>query len=94
MIRSLQATWIRNTILGAIRQTNPSAAKRLPMNVAFAFPTIAALAEAVSGVDLSARAEVVCIENDGRVCRRLELECDGATEQQLWACERDEPWRR
>ena len=45
---SLQATWIRNTILSAIRQANPSAAKRIPMNLVFAFPTITSLANVVA----------------------------------------------
>ena len=41
---SLQATWIRNTILRALRETNQDAAKRLPMNLVFQSPTIASLA--------------------------------------------------
>ncbi|KAI8995249.1 acetyl-CoA synthetase-like protein [Trametes punicea] len=44
---SLQATWIRNTILRAIRETDASAAKRLPMNLVFKAPTISALANVV-----------------------------------------------
>ncbi|CDO77398.1 hypothetical protein BN946_scf184857.g4 [Trametes cinnabarina] len=44
---SLQATWIRNTILHAIRETDPPAAKRLPMNLVFQAPTISALTRLV-----------------------------------------------
>ncbi|KAI0370654.1 acetyl-CoA synthetase-like protein [Pilatotrama ljubarskyi] len=44
---SLQATWIRNTILRAVRETDASAAKRLPPNLVFNAPTISALAQAV-----------------------------------------------
>ncbi|KAI0755845.1 acetyl-CoA synthetase-like protein [Fomes fomentarius] len=44
---SLQATWIRNTILRAIRETDRSAAKRLPVNLVFAAPTIASLSRLI-----------------------------------------------
>ncbi|KAI0350281.1 acetyl-CoA synthetase-like protein [Trametes cingulata] len=44
---SLQATWIRNTILRAIRETDASATKRLPPNLVFNAPTISALAKVV-----------------------------------------------
>ncbi|KAI0773189.1 acetyl-CoA synthetase-like protein [Trametes elegans] len=44
---SLQAAWIRNTILRAIRESDPSAAKRLPVNFVFDAPTISALANLV-----------------------------------------------
>ncbi len=44
---SLQATWIRNTILRAVRQTDTSAAKRLPPNIVFKAPTISGLARIV-----------------------------------------------
>ncbi|KAM5540084.1 hypothetical protein V8D89_006224 [Ganoderma adspersum] len=47
---SLQSTYIRNTLLGAIRETDKEAAKRLPMNLVFGAPTIAALATLVHGV--------------------------------------------
>ncbi|KAI0739414.1 acetyl-CoA synthetase-like protein [Daedaleopsis nitida] len=47
---SLQATWIRNTIMRAIRETNKDAAKSLPMNLVFAAPTIASLARVVCSV--------------------------------------------
>ena len=47
---SLQATYIRNTLLRAIRETDKDAAKRLPMNLVFAHPTITSLARAVLGV--------------------------------------------
>ena len=47
---SLQATWIRNTILGAMRAAHPAAAKRVPMNLVFAFPTVSALARTVSSI--------------------------------------------
>ncbi|KAI0332229.1 acetyl-CoA synthetase-like protein [Cubamyces sp. BRFM 1775] len=47
---SLQATWIRNTVLRAIREKDPSAAKRLPMNLVFKAPTISALTSVIHGV--------------------------------------------
>ncbi|PIL34345.1 hypothetical protein GSI_03120 [Ganoderma sinense ZZ0214-1] len=47
---SLQATWIRNTVLRAIRETDQDAAKRLPMNLVFQSPTIAGLSRTILGV--------------------------------------------
>ncbi|KAH9895845.1 acetyl-CoA synthetase-like protein [Cubamyces lactineus] len=47
---SLQATWIRNTVLRAVRETDTSAAKRLPMNLVFRAPTVSALANVVYNV--------------------------------------------
>ncbi|KAI0717761.1 acetyl-CoA synthetase-like protein [Cerioporus squamosus] len=44
---SLQATYIRNTILRALRESNKDAPKRLPANLVFAAPTISALARVV-----------------------------------------------
>ena len=44
---SLQATWIRNTILRAIRETKQDAATRLPANLVFQAPTITSLATLV-----------------------------------------------
>ncbi|KAI0631526.1 acetyl-CoA synthetase-like protein [Trametes polyzona] len=44
---SLQATWIRNTITRAVRETDASAAKRLPPNIVFRAPTISAIAKIV-----------------------------------------------
>ena len=44
---SLQATWIRNTILRAIRETKQEAATRLPANLVFQAPTITSLATLV-----------------------------------------------
>ncbi len=44
---SLQATWIRNAILHAVRQKSPAAAQRIHANVVFQAPTINALADAV-----------------------------------------------
>ena len=44
---SLQATWIRNAILHAIRKESPTAAQRVPANVVFQAPTVMALTEAV-----------------------------------------------
>ncbi|OSC98632.1 acetyl-CoA synthetase-like protein [Trametes coccinea BRFM310] len=44
---SLQATWIRNTIMRAVRETDAKAPTRLPMNLVFKAPTISALAEIV-----------------------------------------------
>ena len=45
--RSLQATWIRNTVLRVLREHSPVSAKRLSMNVVFRSPSIRALAAAV-----------------------------------------------
>ena len=50
LLLSLQATWIRNTILRAIRAHSPTAAQHLSMNVVFQAPTIAALTDAVLDV--------------------------------------------
>ena len=47
---SLQATWIRNTVLGAVRSVKPEAAKNIPANIVFAFPTISGLAHVVSNI--------------------------------------------
>ncbi|KAI0758633.1 hypothetical protein BD413DRAFT_488534, partial [Trametes elegans] len=57
---SLQATWIRNTILRAIRDSDPSAVKRLPMNLVFKAPTVSALTNIVHAVmnDVDADANV------------------------------------
>ena len=44
---SLQAMYIRNTILRALRDYSRTAAKRLPMNVVFQAPSILALTDAV-----------------------------------------------
>ncbi|KAI0719494.1 acetyl-CoA synthetase-like protein [Cerioporus squamosus] len=44
---SLQATWIRNTILRAVREYSKAAAQRLHMNVVFQAPSISALSDAV-----------------------------------------------
>ena len=44
---SLQATWIRNTILRAMREYSPAAAKRLHMSVVFQAPSISALTDAI-----------------------------------------------
>ncbi|PIL37207.1 hypothetical protein GSI_00900 [Ganoderma sinense ZZ0214-1] len=44
---SLQATWIRNTILRALREYSPALAKRLHMNVVYQAPTISSLTEVV-----------------------------------------------
>ncbi|KAI0746343.1 acetyl-CoA synthetase-like protein [Daedaleopsis nitida] len=44
---SLQATWIRNTILRALREHSPASAKKLPMNLVFQAPSITALSDAV-----------------------------------------------
>ncbi|KAI9056494.1 acetyl-CoA synthetase-like protein [Trametes sanguinea] len=54
---SLQATWIRNTILRAMRETDAAAAKRLPMNLVFQAPTIAALARIVHAIMNNADAD-------------------------------------
>ncbi|TFK82377.1 acetyl-CoA synthetase-like protein [Polyporus arcularius HHB13444] len=44
---SLQATWIRNTLLRAVREYSKAAAQRLHMNVVFQAPSISALTDAV-----------------------------------------------
>ena len=44
---SLQATWIRNTILRALREVDPSASKRLNANFVFNAPTISSLSNVV-----------------------------------------------
>lgn len=44
---SLQATWIRNTILRALREHSPALATRLHMNVVYQAPTITSLTEDV-----------------------------------------------
>ncbi len=44
---SLQATWVRNIIMGAVHEYSPQAAKRLPMNIVFQAPSISTLSEAV-----------------------------------------------
>ncbi|KAI0758636.1 hypothetical protein BD413DRAFT_675086 [Trametes elegans] len=56
----LQATWIRNTILRAIRDSDPSAVKRLPVNLVFKAPTISALTNIIHAVmnDVDADANV------------------------------------
>ncbi|KAH9848670.1 acetyl-CoA synthetase-like protein [Lenzites betulinus] len=44
---SLQATWIRNTILRGIRETDAKAATRAPADLVFQNPTISGLANAI-----------------------------------------------
>ena len=44
LLDSLQATWIRNTLLQAIRSSTQSNTRSVPMNVIFENPTISALA--------------------------------------------------
>lgn len=44
---SLQATWIRNTILRAVRETSPDMTAHLPMNLVFKAPSINALSNTV-----------------------------------------------
>ncbi|KAI0740483.1 hypothetical protein C8Q76DRAFT_790931 [Earliella scabrosa] len=44
---SLQATWIRNTILRPLRETSPSTADLLPMDIVFKAPSIRALGDAI-----------------------------------------------
>ena len=46
---SLQATWIRNTILRAVRETDKDAAQHIPMNLVFAAPTIGSLSRFIYG---------------------------------------------
>ncbi|KAI0758570.1 male sterility protein-domain-containing protein [Trametes elegans] len=57
---SLQASWIRNTILRAIRDSDPSAVKRLPINLVFKAPTVSVLTNIVHAVmnDVDADATV------------------------------------
>ncbi|KAH9943386.1 acetyl-CoA synthetase-like protein [Epithele typhae] len=47
---SLQATWIRNTILRVVRELSPTAAQQVPINLIYQAPTIVALAEAVLAI--------------------------------------------
>ncbi|KAI0702415.1 hypothetical protein C8T65DRAFT_741576 [Cerioporus squamosus] len=47
---SLQATWIRNTILSAVRETSPDIARLLPMNIVFKAPSVTALSNAVLAI--------------------------------------------
>ncbi|TBU41001.1 acetyl-CoA synthetase-like protein [Dichomitus squalens] len=44
---SLQATWIRNTIIHAVRQYSAYAVQKLPANLVFQFPTIRSLTDAI-----------------------------------------------
>ena len=44
---SLQATYVRNTILRALRDYSPAVAKKLPMNVVFQAPSVSTLTDAV-----------------------------------------------
>ncbi|OSD00551.1 acetyl-CoA synthetase-like protein [Trametes coccinea BRFM310] len=44
---SLQTTWIRNTVLRAIRETDPAGVNRMPMDFVFRAPTISALAHMI-----------------------------------------------
>ncbi|KAI9058948.1 acetyl-CoA synthetase-like protein [Trametes sanguinea] len=44
---SLQATWIRNTVMRAIRQTDVAAARRIPTTLVFKAPTISGLTDIV-----------------------------------------------
>ena len=47
IVISLQATWIRNTILRAMREADQDAPQRLPSNFVFSNPTIASLSSVV-----------------------------------------------
>lgn len=47
MVCSLQATYIRNTILRALREAKHDAPKRIPANLVFGAPTISALSRVV-----------------------------------------------
>ncbi|RPD79527.1 acetyl-CoA synthetase-like protein [Lentinus tigrinus ALCF2SS1-7] len=60
---SLQATWIRNTILRAIRGQSVEAAARIPMNIVFQAPTIMALTNAIMHALDSDRIHVSTILN-------------------------------
>ena len=44
---SLQATWIRNTIMRVVREHDPTAARRVHMNIVFQAPTITTLTNAI-----------------------------------------------
>ncbi|KAL7278170.1 hypothetical protein ACG7TL_008143 [Trametes sanguinea] len=55
---SLQATWIRNTVMRAIRQTDVAAARRIPTTLVFKAPTISGLTDIVyNAIDNSNAAE-------------------------------------
>ncbi|KAL7278799.1 hypothetical protein ACG7TL_007808 [Trametes sanguinea] len=47
---SLQATWIRNTILNAVRKTTMVSTHNVPLNIVYANPTVAALRAYLTGV--------------------------------------------
>ncbi|KAL7278804.1 hypothetical protein ACG7TL_007815 [Trametes sanguinea] len=47
---SLQATWIRNTILNAVRKTTMVSTHDVPLNFVYANPTIVALSAYLSGI--------------------------------------------
>ncbi|KAI9058630.1 acetyl-CoA synthetase-like protein [Trametes sanguinea] len=47
---SLQATWIRNTILNAVRKTTEVSTHNVPLNFVYANPTIAALSTYLAGL--------------------------------------------
>lgn len=58
---SLQATWIRNTLLRALRQDHPSVAREVPVTFIYEHPTIASLAkylaESIAGKNVSTTAD-------------------------------------
>ncbi|KDQ56520.1 hypothetical protein JAAARDRAFT_294258 [Jaapia argillacea MUCL 33604] len=45
---SLQATWIRNSILRGLRQTSPGTAQRLPSTLVYEHPSVESLAKVIS----------------------------------------------
>ena len=47
---SLQVTWIRNTLIQALRAASSVSVHEVPSNFVYAHPTIAALAAFVSGL--------------------------------------------
>lgn len=64
-LRSLQATWIRNTVTRALRAFNAEAAAHLPSNFVFRAPTVIGMARLIVGAvhpeDLGSHAEMTRI---------------------------------
>ncbi|EJC99103.1 acetyl-CoA synthetase-like protein [Fomitiporia mediterranea MF3/22] len=66
---SLQATWIRNSILRALRETNQSASRSIPASFVYDHPTISRLSRFIHGVVAGALPE----STDSKEAKRAEL---------------------